>query len=355
MRTVSRTLSTLWAGGVLAVTVAVLYESEPSPATPAAPILEPLPAAARFVVDRRSEPAAVVAVIDAAPAVPEATVAAPTASRPAAWAPPSWFPAPDALLALGGMGGAATGDLKLSSRAAFVYDVDAGEVLVARGADEPRPVASLTKLMASLAMASTGADLDEELCVDEQFWPSWRSGRSKLLTGQCYHGWDLLGAALVASDNRAAFGLQVLSDLPYDQFLGRMDEVSRQLGMARSQWADPSGLEDDNMSTARDMTRAALAVSAHPDLSIAATAPFWRIERTDQRGKRTLFSTNRYAARKDLEILAAKTGYTDTARYCFSAVVRTAEGRTIAFTLLGANRGKDRWRDVERILRYVQD
>ena len=51
---------------------------------------------------------------------------------------------------------------------------------------------------------------------------------------------------------------------------------------------------------------------------------------------------------------AAKTGYTDTARHCFSAVVETRDGRRVAMTVMGARWGKHRWRDVERILRWVE-
>ena len=44
------------------------------------------------------------------------------------------------------------------------------------------------------------------------------------------------------------------------------------------------------------------------------------------------------------------TGYTDTAGYCFAGVVRTDDGRTLAVTVLGAPRSRDRWRDLDRIV-----
>jgi D-alanyl-D-alanine carboxypeptidase len=51
-----------------------------------------------------------------------------------------------------------------------------------------------------------------------------------------------------------------------------------------------------------------------------------------------------------VEVLAAKTGYTDTAGYCFTAMVRTESGRTLAFTTLGAPTNGGRWSDASRIL-----
>jgi serine-type D-Ala-D-Ala endopeptidase (penicillin-binding protein 7) len=240
--------------------------------------------------------------------------------------------------------------LPLSSRAAFVWDVDAGRPLYARAPDERRSIASLTKAVSALAMAAEEPDLDQEQCIDQRFWPNRNGARSKLSTGECYRGWDLVGAALVASDNRGAFGMQVLSGLPYDRFVDRMNEVATSLDMGLSSFVDPSGLEDDNLSTARDMTRAIIAVAGHPTLAMVATAPEWAVIRSDRPALRWLGSTDRLAPRDDVEVLAAKTGYTDTAGYCFTAMVRTESGRTLAFTTLGAPTNGGRWSDASRIL-----
>lgn len=276
------------------------------------------------------------------------------------WAPPAWHPDDEMLEALPGMDeiGPRRG-LRLRSSSAFVYDVDAGEVLYERAADDRRPVASLTKFVTALSLSTTEVDLDEMICVTELFWPSRSGARSRLSTGECYTGWDLLGAALVASDNRAAYGLGVESGLDYYDFIWRMDAVSADLGMTQSTWADPSGLEDDNLSTARDMTKAALAVASHPTLSIPASSRTWTTEKVIEIGigprVRTLNTTNRASGRSDVEWLAAKTGYTDTARYCFTGIFQTVEGRTVGVTLLGANRSRDRWSDLDRVIQSVRD
>lgn len=277
------------------------------------------------------------------------------------WLPPAWHPNGDELLAVPAMDGEVTTKgpgRRLHSQAIFVYDVDAQEVLYERAADDRRPVASLTKLVSALALSTESPDLTQTVCVTELFWPSRSGARSRLSTGECYAGWDLLGAALVASDNRAAYGLSVHSGLDYYEFIDRMDSVSADLEMTMSTWADPSGLEDDNLSTARDMAKASLAVAQHPDLSIAASARSWRTEKLVEIGvgprTRDLLSTNRALSRTDVEFLAAKTGYTDTARYCFTGIARTETGRTLAITLLGANRSRDRWADLDTVLRWTR-
>lgn len=328
---------------------------------PAAPVMSAAVAELKLpefqtppVVEALPAPDALVAAADQVPALDEVEER---------WSPPVWFPeaARDDLWALDGLDGEpAAAPPTLRSRAVFVYDVDAGKVLIAHNADDRRPVASLTKVVSSLtAMAESAlgpgeaAALEQNICVDESLWPSWPGARSYLNTGACLTGWDLLGAALVASDNRAAFGLSRVAGLPFQPFVSRMNEVAGDLGMDQSTFSDPAGVDDNNLSTARDMTAAILAASLHPVLGPVASAPYWDVEIQGRARPKRVNSTNRLSGDKGLEFLAAKTGYTDTARYCFTAVVRTPKGRRIAMTVLGANKVRTRWSDVREVLAWV--
>ena len=80
----------------------------------------------------------------------------------------------------------------------------------------------------------------------------------------------------------------------------------------------------------------------------------WTSHSTNGKGVRRLFSTDHLAGRADIEIEAAKTGYTDTARYCFSTLLQLEDGRRVVISLLGAE-GKDtRWADVNRVLSWLE-
>lgn len=276
-----------------------------------------------------------------------------TARLPPAWVPPDWHPATTDLWALEQMTAAGPDDApRLRSGAAFVFDVDRGEVLLEHNADSIQPAASLTKLVSALALVSTDYDLDREVCIGAEHYPTRNGAFSKLSTGDCIQGWDALGAALVSSDNRGAYALASASELDLDGFIARMNTISAELGMDLSSWTDPSGLEDENMSTARDLARATLAVATHPLLSTVSSAPHWDLH-YDHRPTRRRYTTNKLAGRKDLGIEAAKTGYTGTAGYCYTTALTTRSGRHVVVTLLGARRDRDRYRDVTSLLRWI--
>ena len=139
-----------------------------------------------------------------------------------------------------------------------------------------------------------------------------------------------------------------------DDFVVEMNRVAGELGMHNSTWADPSGLEDENLSSARDIAKATVAAASHPVLNAVASAPFWEIQRKNRPVARRLGSTDHLVGRDDLDVIAAKTGYTDTARYCFTTMVQTGEGRRLVITLLGAEGKLTRWADVSRVLEWAE-
>jgi D-alanyl-D-alanine endopeptidase (penicillin-binding protein 7) len=284
---------------------------------------------------------------------PEPVREYPSVPAPAAH-PLAWLPANEMSLALPLLNGAPrytnNGPASVTARGAFLADLDRGEVLWARRADVRYPVASLTKLTASLAMVSLDPDpkLDDSYCVTPELWPVRPGATSRFETGRCHVGWDYVGTALVHSDNRGAMGMMAVAGVPFDRFIQAMDDASADLGMTAT-WADPTGLEDNNLASARDIAKSVVAVAAHPVLAGMASAPSWTLERRD--GPMSLVSTNRL--RERYEILAAKTGYTDTAGYNFTAVLRTRTGRLMVLSVLGARSEASRFSDAERMLAWA--
>lgn len=299
---------------------------------------------------------------------PAPKMAPATPPTPPAWSPPTWFPdeVRDELWVLESLDGASTHKWgpKVKAYAGILADLDSGEVLWARDPDAPRSIASVTKLVSSLTlMSEEDVDLDRPVCVSLEQWPTRPGARSKFETGDCHPGWEYLGAALVASDNRGAFAMPAIAAEDYFAFVDRMYDVAGDLRLRAATFADPAGLEDENMASARDILKAVTAVSLHPSLSLIASAPTWRIE--SGRGPRELGSTNRLLTSSlaapskrftppPYETLAAKTGYTDTAHYCFATVVRSlTTGRRYGAVVLSSPTNSARFDDVLAMLNWA--
>ena len=275
------------------------------------------------------------------------------------WTPPAWFPsdAQQDLWTLEGIDEPATLEKgpSIRARSAFVYDLDRGEVLYSKDADGLWPVASLTKVVSALTVASEGGDftgLEQEFCMDREIRPSLPGAKTRFSSTSCYSGWDLYGSAMVSSDNGAALAFPKLVDLTTHSFVEQMNLVAKELNMKHSNFVDPAGMNDENLSTARDITKAMIASAFHPMVSISVSAPSWYSKPKATRGSYRRNTTNKMISDKDVQIMAAKTGYTFTADGCFSTVLRK-NGRTFAITVLGTPRPKYRWSDTRKLLSWA--
>ena len=277
----------------------------------------------------------------------------PAAPRPlwVGWSPPAWLDHPDAwVLETLDQAPIETRGPRVRAPAAIVADLDRGEVLWARRADEMRSIASVTKLASALTFVALASptDLDETHCVTPEMWPIDKGAISRFETGVCHEGWDYLGAALVRSDNRGAMGLSHVAGVPYEDFVTEMEHVVTELGGDAS-FVDPAGLDPDNRATARDVLRLVVASSLDPLVSTVSSSPLWKIER--KRGQTHLRTTNRLFRR--WETLAAKTGYTDIAGYCFATVVRSRSNARVAVVVLGGRTAQSRFDDAAALIRWA--
>src|SRR5215208_5792101 len=90
------------------------------------------------------------------------------------------------------------------SAAAVIVDLDKGEEIYAKNADDQRFIASVGKLFVALVVRDKGLPLDGKTTITEEDKDLSRGGaRSRLLVGKTFTNHDLLRAMLIASDNRA--------------------------------------------------------------------------------------------------------------------------------------------------------
>ena len=244
--------------------------------------------------------------------------------------------------------------LHLQSQVALVMDEREGVLLYAREIDTPRPIASLTKLMTALVTLESGLALDTPVMITADDRDRLKGTRSRLPIGAILTRDDLLRAALVASDNRAAAALARSYPGSTPAFVAAMNAKAAALGMTRTHFADASGLDRRNVSTARDLAKLAEAARAQSRLQVYSTrSEAWV---TDLASGQPIAwnNTNRLVRNEDWDIGLSKTGYTADAGNCLVLQV-TVGHRPVSIVLLNSWGKLSKFGDARRIRDWLLD
>ncbi len=236
--------------------------------------------------------------------------------------------------------------LDLKSAVALVTDQRTGEVLLAKNPAAVLPIASITKVMTSLVVLDAQQPLAETLEIGVEDIDTEKGSRSRLRPGTRLTRAELLQLALMSSENRAAhaLGRHYPGGLP--AFVSAMNTKARQLGMASSNFADPTGLSERNVSNAHDLARMLRAAYDYPLIRQFSTAP----ELTVDAGYRMINfrNTNRLIDQGDWSIGLQKTGYIAEAGRCL-VMQANIESRPVLMVLLDSVGRHSRFGDAQRI------
>ncbi|MBQ9861796.1 MAG: D-alanyl-D-alanine carboxypeptidase [Clostridia bacterium] len=234
--------------------------------------------------------------------------------------------------------------IPLSSLSAVVYEPDSGRVLYAKDPDTKRPMASTTKLMTALVAADC---LPMEATVTIPETAVLVEGSSMgLRGGDTLTVRDLLTGMLLSSGNDAANAVALLSAGSLPSFAERMNVKAKALGMMRSVFVTPSGLDEgEHGSTARDMALLGAAILKSPDL--AAMCAQKRATVTVSGNPVTLSNHNRLLSLYEPAV-GLKTGFTKQSGRCLVSAARR-DGVTLVVATLN---GGDYWNDHIALYEY---
>jgi serine-type D-Ala-D-Ala carboxypeptidase (penicillin-binding protein 5/6) len=258
--------------------------------------------------------------------------------------------APLAALALVAPAAAATPTV--DAPAYLVMNARTGEVLVARGAHDRLPMASITKLMTALLTVERTKP-GEVVSVDSQA-VGVTGSTIRLRAGERLTVRDLLAAALIQSANDSANALaEYVGDGDGRRFVDLMNQRARALGLEETHFVRPDGLDvPGHYSSAWDVTQLGLAAMKEPLIQQLV-----RTEDASIAGGRTLHTWNDLLGEFP-GVFGVKTGHTSRAGWSQVAAAR-GNGVTIYATILGSPSRSVRNADLEDLLgwgmsRYAQ-
>ena len=247
----------------------------------------------------------------------------------------------------------ASGDVvpDVRAAAAIIYDPVTGKVLWEENSQDQRSIASITKLMTAVVFMETNPDLYEDAVIARS--DVFQASTTHLRANDRVTADELLHLLLISSDNAAARALARISPYGSEGFIVRMNEKALELGLQSTSYTDPSGLLNDNVSSAYDMARLITFVSNDERIAPVMRTPEYSI----MIGRRpiTVHSTNHLLGKPGVDVLAGKTGFIRAAGYCLATLLRLPGNQQVAVVVLGARSNAGRFMETQNLFDWLSE
>lgn len=150
-------------------------------------------------------------------------------------------------------------DINTSTQAVYLKNLDTGNIVYEKNANEVMYPASLTKIMTYIIVAENVPDFDSTMITIEETMLTGLDPESSVMglaqhIGESFSIKELVYGMLVASGNDAAWVLADYVGHGVDTFVDMMNKKAAQLGCTDTHFVNPHGLHNENhYTTAKDM------------------------------------------------------------------------------------------------------
>jgi len=237
---------------------------------------------------------------------------------------------------------------RLHVTAAYVIDATNNRVLFQKNQGRVLPIASLTKLMTAMVFLRTQPEWDRVIEIVPEDVKN--SSRTRIRAREEITVRDLIHASLMSSDNCATKALVRTCGVPRDEFVRRMNSLADSLKLVSTHFVEPTGLSEQNVSTAQDLAQILQAASVNEVVSAITQKTDYSF--TTNRRMHHLVNTNRLL-RSQYDITSGKTGFIREAGYCLVTNVKGPTGIDITAVVLGAPSNALRFAEARRILDWT--
>jgi len=215
---------------------------------------------------------------------------------------------------------------------------DTGKIYDSQNIDEVRPIASITKLLTVMVVLDAKQPLDEVLVLSTKL-------RDKLpKKDQRTTRKDVIEMTLVSSDNRAALTLCENYPGGVSACVGAMNNKAKMLGMLKTSVVEPTGLDKEDLSTARDLMTLVREARYYPEIGLSKQYQ----TRLLVNNKWITYTNTNPITQKNKNIQLSKTGWTYPAGGCIVMLFDTPIGDRIV-VVLGSKSPKTRIPEAEQI------
>ncbi|MGN0315752.1 MAG: D-alanyl-D-alanine carboxypeptidase family protein [Fusicatenibacter sp.] len=249
-------------------------------------------------------------------------------------------------------------DLGLSSPSVLLMEESTGAIIYQKNADEQRSPASITKIMTLILifdeLEKGNLKLEDEV-VTSTYAKSMGGSQVFLEEGEKQTVETMIKCIVIASGNDASVAMAEHIAGTESEFVRRMNERAKELGMNDTNFEDCCGLTDsaNHYTSAHDVALMSRElIRRYP--KILEYSSIWMEDITHVTARETkrftLTNTNKLIRGYD-GCIGLKTGSTQVAKYCVSAVAKRSEITLIA-VVMGAPDYKVRFSDAAAMLNY---
>ena len=235
--------------------------------------------------------------------------------------------------------------------AAIIFDPATGQILYEENSQDKRSIASITKVMTALVYLEDNPDLTSEVTIERgdvyAASTTYLKARDQITAG------ELLHLLLIASDNGAARALARTSHGGTASFVERMNEKAIELGLQNTSFADPSGLNPDNISSAFDLSHLITFAANDERIASIMRTPTYTV--TTNRRTIPIHSTNHLLLSGDVDVMGGKTGFISKAGYCLATLIRLPQGNPVAVVVLGARSNNGRFWETRHLFNWLSE
>lgn len=239
-------------------------------------------------------------------------------------------------------------------KAYYLVDYGSGEILLQNKENERLKIASMVKIMSSLLVLDEirngRLSFDDEVTISEN---ASRTGGSEIFLdkGSKHKVKDLLKSVLVASANDSTVALSEKVAGSEQNFVVKMNEKAKKLGMNDTLFENATGLPTVNQySTAKDVSIMFRELLKYKE--VFEFGKIWTEDYIHPSGRATTMTNTNKLIRYYDGCDMGKTGYTSEAKHCLSATA-TRDGLRVVAVVIGANSSKERFYCTSSLLNYA--
>jgi D-alanyl-D-alanine endopeptidase (penicillin-binding protein 7) len=236
---------------------------------------------------------------------------------------------------------------EILSHGIYVANAADNESIIGYNEDQVWPIASLTKVMTALIFFEQNPDLNTIVALDKDDMVGGSS--IKVPVGTRFRADDLIHASLMSSANNTTHALYKATSLTLPEFVQKMNEKAAAMGLNKTHFVEPTGLDPNNVSTPQEYAHLMAAALDNDSIKQVMETTIYTMRPVKQRAF-IIGNTNRFLKEKnDFTVQGAKTGLLNESGFNL-AVKAEKDGHSVVAVVFGNSSWDDSFAAAKKLL-----